>query len=215
MAYRLPNGATIAIEATSGSSLTVTGISNAFPAIATSVGHGLSVGDKIRINSGWTKLSGKFIRVGAVTTDTFALEGVDTTSITQYPAGSGAGNVVEVLTMVQIPQIVTVTTDGGEQQYTEFQFLEDSKQRRLPTVTSAAGLTLTVADDPLQPAYPILSAASDARSTKALQITLADSSLLLYTGTISMNKTPTLDVNEIMRYTVTLSLDNDPVRYVA
>lgn len=169
----------------------------------------------MRVLSGWTRLSGKLLRVGAVTSTTFELEGIDTSNTGIYPTGSGAGSATKALTFVQIPQITGVSTDGGEQQFTNVQFLESDSEIRIPTVKSASGLTITAADDPAQPAYPVLVAANDTRSAKGIRIRLANGALLLYYGTVSINKTPSLDVNEIMAYQITLSLNNEPVRYAA
>lgn len=216
MSYQLANGTTIEIESSTGSAIAFTAISNANPAVAaTATAHGLTQGDFVRVTSGWSRLSGKLVRVGAVTSTTFALENIDTTSTSLYPAGGGTGSVQEALTFVQIPQITGVTTDGGEQQFFTGQFLESDTEFRLPTVKSASGLTLTVADDPLQPAYPILVAANDSRTARGIRIRLANGSILLYFGLVSVNKTPTLEINTIMEYQVTLSLNNEPVRYAA
>ncbi len=80
---------------------------------------------------------------------------------------------------------------------------------------AAQGLTLTVADDPLQPAFPVLVAASDTRTQRGIRISLPDGSLILYYGYVSVNKTPTFTVNEVMTYQVNLSLSNEPVRYAS
>lgn len=215
MAASLPNGSLIAIGSAYGSVLTVSAITNANPAVATSPAHGLSNGDIVVVTSGWSRLNGKTVRVASVDTNTFALEGIDATSTTIYPAGSGTGSVKEVTTFTQISQILSSTTDGGEQNFLEFQFLEADSQTRIPTFKSASGLTLSVADDPSLAGYIAASAANDDREARAVRVALANGSFIYYNGYVSVNKTPSLTVNELSAVELTFSFLNEPVRYAS
>ena len=215
MAASLPNGSLIAIGSAYGSDLPVTAITNANPAVATSTAHGLSNGDIVVVTSGWSRLNGKTVRVANVTANTFELEGIDTTSTTIYPAGSGTGTVKEVTTFTQISQILSSTTDGGEQNFLEYQFLEADSQTRIPTFKSASGLTLSVADDPTLAGYVAAAAANDDREARAVRVALANGSFIFYNGYVSVNKTPSLTVNELSAVEMTFSFLNEPVRYAS
>ncbi|MGH8430340.1 MAG: phage tail tube protein [Solimonas sp.] len=48
---------------------------------------------------------------------------------------------------------------------------------------------------------------------RAVKVTLPDGSVILYNAYISLNKTPSLTVNELMACQVTLSLLAETVRY--
>ena len=215
MAVSLPNGAIVSIGSAYGSSLTISGLTNANPAVATSTAHGLSNGDIVRITSGWSRLNGKVVRVANVATNTFELEGIDTSSTTNYPAGSGTGSAQEVTTFTQISQILGSSSTGGEQQFVEYQFLEADAQVRIPTVKSAAGLTLTIADDPTLSGYTALSTANDDRLARALKVALPNGSFIYYQAYATLNKTPSLSVNEVSTVEATFSLLNEPVRYAS
>lgn len=93
--------------------------------------------------------------------------------------------------------------------------MEGDSQKRIPTFKNAAGLTFSVADDPTQAGYQLASAANDDRLPRAVRITLPSGSIILYNAYISLNKTPSLTVNEIMACQVTLSLLAEPVRYAS
>lgn len=213
MSVSVPNGSIVAIEASSAAPVAVTGISNANPAVVTAAGHGLSTGDFVELVSGWSRLTNKIFRVTMLTTSTFSLDGVDTTLTSIYPAGSGGGTVAKILTWTQLSQILSSSSSGGEQQFTEFQFLESDSQKRIPTTKSAAGLTFSIADDPTLPGYILASTANDDRLPRAMRVTLPSNSLILYNGYISLNKTPSLSVNEVMAVELTLSMLAEPVRY--
>lgn len=215
MAVQVANGSIVAIENGSAVAVVVSAISNATQGVATtSAAHGLAVGDIAEVTSGWSRLTNKIIRVGAVpTATTFTLEGIDTTNTSIYPAGGGAGTVAKVTGFTQLPQILNSSSSGGEQQFLEFQFLEADAQQRIPTFKNAAGLTFTVADDPLLPGQQLARIANDDRLPRAIRVTLANGGILLYNAYVSIGAIPTLTVNELLAVEVSLSLLGTPTRY--
>lgn len=213
MSVSLPNGALIAIASGYGAALPVTVLTNANPAVATSTAHGYTNGDFVEVTSGWSRLTNKVVRVSGVTANTFNLEGIDTTLTSIYPAAGGLGTVRKVTGYTQLAQILSSSSSGGEQQFLEYQFLESDSQKRIPTFKSASGLTFTVADDITQPGYILASVANDDRLQRAVKITLPSASVLSYNAYISINKTPSLTVNELMAVEATMSLLAEPVRY--
>lgn len=210
----LPNGAIVSLAASYAASAPITGISNAIAGVVTAT-NTLAVGDYVEITSGWARLSGKVLRVSAASGTTFTLEGYDTTNTTVYPVGGGAGAFRKILTWTQLSQILSSSSSGGEQQFLEYQLLEGDSQKRIPTVKSAAGLTFSVGDDPTLPGYQLASAANDDRLPRGVRIDLPSLAKIVYNAYISLNKTPSLTVNEIMACEVTLSLLAEPVRYVS
>lgn len=214
MAVQVPNGSIVAIESGSAAAVTISAITNASPAVVTtSSAHGLSTGDFVEIVSGWSRLTNKIVRVTMLTTTTFSIDGYDTTSTTIYPAAGGVGTVAKVSGWTQLSQILTSASNGGEQQFLEYQLLESDSQKRIPTFKNAAGLTFSVADDNSLPGYILASTANDDRLPRGVRITLPSGSILLYNCYISLNKTPSLSVNELMACEVTMSMLNEPVRY--
>lgn len=213
MSARLPDGAAVAIATTYAAAKTITAISNASPAVASSVAHGYTNGDFLVVASGWPRVNERIIRVSNSVADAFSLEGIDATDPTRYPAGAGAGSARKVTAWTPITQILEFTTSGGDQQFTNFSYLEEDFERQLPTITSAQSITIGIADDPTQPGYIALKAASDVRAMRALRLTLPDGSILLYNGIVSLNETPTLTKGQVMQVRATFSLQSKPTRY--
>jgi hypothetical protein len=214
MAVTLPNGALVAIASGYATVKNMTAVTNANPAIATlEASHGIIVGDIFEATSGWSRLTNKVVRAASVSTNDVGLEGQNTLLTSIYPATGGTGSIREITGWTQLSQILTSSSSGGEQQFLEYQFLESDSSKRIPTTKSAAGLSFSVADDPTQPGYLLALAANDDRLPRAVRITLPSGGVLLYNSYISINKTPSLTVNEIMAVEVTLSLLAEPVRY--
>lgn len=215
MAVSLPNGSIISIGSAVGSLKTISAITNANPAVCTSTTHGLTDGMIVIIVSGWSRINGKAFRVSLDETGTFALEGLDTTNTTIYPPGSGAGTAQQVTTFTQMSQVLSTSSSGGEQRFLTYQFLEADNEVDIPTIKSGGGFNFELGDDPTLPGYTALVAANDDRVARALKVSLANGSLLYYVGYVSINKTPTLEVNTLMRLSGSVRFLNEPVRYSA
>lgn len=215
-AVSLPNGSIVAIASGYGASKAMTAVSNANPGEATlEASHGIVLGDFMEVTSGWSRLNQRIVRAGTVDTNDVLLEGIDTTSTSRYPAGSGTGSIREIAGFTQLAQIIGSSSEGGEQQFVNYQLLEADAEVRIPTTKSPAGITFTVADDPTLPGYIIAQAANDDRQPRAVRITLSNGAILLYNAYVSLSPIPSLTVNEVMSTQVTLSLLADPTRYAS
>ena len=215
MAVTLPNGSTISIQSGLGSALTVSAVTNANPAVCTSTAHGLSDGDLVVFTSGWSKLTNRIFRVASSDTNSFALEGIDTTDTDRYPAGAGIGSVKEITGWTQIQQVLNTATEGGEQQYATFQFLEDDFEQRIPTNKSAPGFNVTVADDPTLAGYQAAVAANEDGVARAVRVRNKNGSIALFYSYVGVNVVPSMDVNTPQSVAASFSHLNQPTRYTA
>lgn len=215
MAAKLPDGSIVSLATTMDSAKTVSAITNANPGVATSTSHGFTNGDVVIMSSGWSNLNNRVVRVANVTTNTFELEGIDTSSTTLFPASSGAGTATEITAFTQVSQIMGFSTSGGDQQFVNYSFLEQNFETQIPTIFSAQSLTIDIADDPSLSGYTALKTASNARASRGLKIALPDSSVIYYYGYVSLNETPTVTKGQVMTVKATFSLLGRPVRYAS
>lgn len=216
MAVSLPNGVTIAIATAYAAADTVTGVTNANPAVATtSASHGISDGDFIEVTSGWAKLNNRIVRAASASGSTLAYEGIDTTSTTLYPAGSGTGSVRAITTWTQVSQVLELTTSGGEMQFVNYSFLEQDFESQLPTQSSPQSLTIGVADDPSLAGYIALKNNAETRQLVGMKVTFPSGAVMLFNGYLSFNETPTMNKNQLMQVNATFSLQGRPVRYAS
>lgn len=215
MSAKLPDGAIVTLSTTLGSAKTVSALTNANPGVATSTAHGFVNGDIVLMNSGWSNLNQKAVRVAGSVANAFNLDGIDTSLTSLYPAGSGTGSAQLVGGFTQISQIMGLTTQGGDQQYATFSFLEQNFETQLPTVFSAQSISLEIADDPSLSGYIALKGAADARAFRVLKLQLPDGSFILYYGQISFNETPSLNKGQVMVVKATFALQARPVRYAS
>lgn len=213
MSVSIPNGSVVAIASGYAAAIAVSAATNASPSVLTTATNTYASGDFLEVTSGWSRLNGKVVRLSAAATLSATLEGIDTTSTTVYPVGGGTGTVRKISGWTQLSQILTSNSNGGEQQFLEYQFLESDAQKRIPTFKSAAGITMSIADDSTLAGYILAAQANDDRLPRAVRITLPSGGIILYNAYISLNKTPSMTVNELMACEVTLSLLAEVVRY--
>lgn len=213
MSVKVPNGTLWYIGSTVGSPKTVSALTNASQAVATSTAHGFTDGDYVIVSSGWSRTKDRVFRVDNSATNAFDYEGHDTTSTTVFPAGTGIGTATEVTAWTQVQQMLTVATEGGEQQFLNYQFVEDDDESSIPTNKAAMRMTFTIADDPTLAGYVAASAANLDREPRAFKAVLPNGGVILYYAYVSINETPSMDTNQLMSVRMTLALKKPPVRY--
>lgn len=217
MSASLPNGAVLSIATTYGAAIPFTVLTNAAPPVATATAHGLTNLDILEVSSGWLGLDQRPARVSGSTANNFNLEGHDTLSTSQFPAGSGLGSVRKVLTWTQISQVMDPATSGGDQRFVNWNYLEDgnANERAKPTNKAAKVLTLKLADDPAQAWNAVLKAADYAGTPRIIRLALPNGSFIYYNSYVGFDDEPSLGFNNIMQVSLTLTSAARFVRYAS
>ena len=124
---------------------TITGITQANPAVVTVSSHGYSNGDDVWINSvvGMTQVNSRRFRIANVTTNTFELQGVDSTGYTAYASAGTAADVFEIASPYTESQLYEIAfTQSADVMYLVH---EDVSPRKLSR-TGHTNWTLTEVD---------------------------------------------------------------------
>lgn len=214
MASIFINGSQFRVSKTIAPAVAISSIANGVDPLA-STGTPPEDGDILVIDSGWAALTEAVYRATGATENGFKLEGADTTDLRLHPEGSGAGAYQPVTDWFSLDQITDVQITGGEQQYHQFQYVEDpsAKQRQKPTVKSPTVLTYTLDYDLNKAWYAALVKADRLRIPVVLETKYPDGAITYYYGYPSFNKNPTGGQNVNLQNTFTLSLIADPVTY--
>lgn len=214
MSITLATGTQVAVASAYGTGFTISAISNANPAVATlSSSHGVIVGDFIEITSGWDLLTKRVVRVSNVSTNDVTLEGINTTSTTDYPAGSGTGTGREITTWTSLTQIQSIDTTGGDLNYADITTIVDRTQKQMPTTRTPQVIKFVTFDDASLGWYSTVSTASDAASLIALRIIFPNATRMVANGYISLQKVPKVTVNAPLTAEIGFTSAADPVRY--
>jgi hypothetical protein len=214
MAITLAVGTAVSIASTYGAVKAMSAITNATEAVATlESSHGITVGDIMEITSGWDHLNGRIARAKAVNTNDVTLELIDTTSTTNYPAGTGAGSIREITAWTTISQITSdIGTSGGEQKYADVTTLSDRTEKQIPTTRSPTAVTLPVFDDPSLSWYAVVNTAAESAVATAVRMVFPNASRLLANAYWGLQKVPTVS-DSTLRSSISLSFTSEPTRY--
>nr|DAH81909.1 MAG TPA: tail tube protein [Caudoviricetes sp.] len=203
----LSNGTQVFVEGSRGAAIDVTAISNAAnPVLTVSNASGLAKGDYLLFtSSASTLLADKQVRVTEVSDTSVTVEGIDISSA-KLPAGL-TGEVVKITSWFEVPCVQDVSTDGGEQQFVNFQCLSDDREQQIPTYKSAVTNTFTFAHEYTNPVYPVLRNYDESGQVVAIRLFVPRAQeMRLQSGTIAFNDTPTIGINEIETVSIAVSI---------
>jgi hypothetical protein len=148
MAYYFPQGTKVFYSNSLGSPKTVTAVTNASPAVASSTAHGYIDADPVLFASAWADANDTLFEVDQLTADTFSMLGMSTTDTSVYPVGSGAGTARKVDTWIEVPQILTISATGGGIKYGTISPIASRQDTKQPIGFEAAGLDIKIGYDP-------------------------------------------------------------------
>jgi hypothetical protein len=214
MAITLATGTLVAIASTYGSAVNMTAITNASAAVATLAGgHSVVVGDFLEVTSGWDRLNGRIVRVSAVATNDITFEGINTSSTSLYPAGTGTGTIRRITAWTNLSQITSgISVSGGEQQFADITTLTDRTQKQIPTVRSAVQVTLPLFDDPSLAWFGTVSTASETATATGVRMIFPNNSRLVANAYWSLQDVPTIE-DSTLRGSISLSFVGAATRY--
>lgn len=213
MAYFFPEGSKFYFSQTFATAKTITALSNASPAVATSTSHGYSDGDEIILTSGWEDATDGAYRVDQLTADTFSVLGLNSTDTDFYAAGTGTGTAQKISSWTEIPQVLTIATSGGDARFTTISPIARRNSINIPTGFNATSITLTLGHDPANAAYQTMLDISRTLSKVAFKMVLSGGAVTYGYGYMSVSEAPTLNVNQANSVTAALTLLGRSISY--
>ncbi|ATG17164.1 TPA: phage tail tube protein [Providencia alcalifaciens] len=210
MAYNIPNGSRVYVASKYGNEIEFSAASNATEAVLTvDASSGIKAGDVIQVVSGWKRMSGVF-KVKAADDTSVTLDSVDTSDIDRFPIGGGKGTLKTIQEWEVMPQVMTLSTEGGEQQTQEIQFLEDEQAETVDTYKSGIVQVYTFAHDATLPIRPLLMKLDDNKQLTAIRFhNKRASEDRYYSASVSFQRVPNTAINEVENVSARFSLKSD------
>jgi hypothetical protein len=213
MALYFPEGSIQNFSQTFASAKTITALTNANPAVATSVAHGYNTGDEILLTSGWEDATDTVYRITVLTADTFSIQGLDTTNTSFYPAGTGTGTAQKISGWTSIPQVLTISGSGGDARFTDVQLLSKRNAIRVPTGFNATSITLTLAHDAGNANYQTMLGISRNLSKVAFKQVISGGAVTYGYGYLSVSEMPTLNSNQVNQVNAAMTVLGRSISY--
>lgn len=215
MAFKFPEGTRFSFCPLSqfAAAKTITIVSNANPALATSSAHGYVDDDEILFISGWEDATNQILRVDQQDVNTFLLTGLDTSNTSFYPAGSGIGTAQKVGTWVQIPQVLGIQTSGGDPRFTDVQLLASRNSIKVPTGFNATTTVLTMAHDPSDANWLTMTGISRTLAPVAFKMVLGGGGTTYAYGYMAVNESPQMNANQVNAVSATFAFLGRQISY--
>lgn len=188
MAVKVWSNVQVAMQSALAAAKTITSITKANPAVATSTAHGYSNGDIVVLAvQGMWQLDTRTVRVANVTTNTFELEGVDSTDYDTFSSGTAE----EITFGTTFSTIGDISTSGGDFEMIDVTTIHDNVKKSIPGSASQVEVSGNMNWDPADAGQIALKSASDSRSLRAFAITFSDQTKWYFTGYPGYTGTPT------------------------
>lgn len=206
MAFYFPEGSKFYISQTFATAKTISGISNANPAVATATAHGYSDSDEVLLTSGWEDATDSVFKVDQQTVDTFQLLGLNSTDTNWYASGGGAGSAQKISTWLEIPQVLSVAPQGGDARFTNVELLARRNSVAVPTGFNPASLTLTMAYDPNATNYQTMLDISRRLAKVAFKVVISGGGVGYGYGHLAVSEMPQMARNQVLSVNAAISM---------
>jgi len=213
MSYFFPEGSKFYFSTTFAAAKTISALTNADPAVATSTSHGYTDGDEILLTSGWEDATDSVFKVDQLTADTFEIEGLNSVDTNFYAAGTGTGGAKKISGWTEIPQVLTIATQGGDARFTTINPIARRNAINVPTGFNPTSINLTLGHDPANANFKAMLGISRALTKVAFKMVLSGGAVTYGYGYMSVSESPNLSVNQANTVACALSLLGRSISY--
>lgn len=174
---------TVEVQQTLGSALTVTAVTKANPGVVTSTSHGLTNGDVVvfTATAGMVELDGQAVRVANVTTNTFELEGLDTSGYSTWSAGTCK----KVTAFQTYAAAQNISMPNPAPAKIETTTLVDKTKQYQYGLPEAPDGTISGLFNPAGTAEALIKAATKANATLVFRLTFSDARKSVFNANVS------------------------------
>lgn len=202
----------VAVQTALAAAKTITAISKASPAVATSTAHGYTVGDYLLLKvNGMRQLDYRVVRVSAADTNTFTLEGVDSTTFDTFVSGTAE----EVTFGANASTFQDVSASGGEAATIAISTIHDDQDFEIPGNRSPIVFSFGSLWDPADPALLALKGFDDIKTPGCVLLTFATGAKVLMAAYVSAGLAPTGSSGQPVTTPVSLRLRGRLTNYAS
>lgn len=201
----------VAMQSALAAAKTITAITKASPGVASSTTHGFSNGDYVYLTvSGMYQVNEKVVRVASVATDTFQLEGIDTTLFDTFSSGTA-----EKITFgTSITTATTITWAGGEFDFIPKTTIHESQNSSIPGLPSAATATMDHIHDISDAGLLAMKAASDVQARRAFKFQWGTGGqIMVFAGYVGASLLPGGSAQQLVTTPSAITVNGSPSYY--
>lgn len=187
----------VAMQSALASAKTISAITKASPGVASSTAHGYSNGDYVVLSvQGMFQVDARVVRVAGVTTDTFQLEGVDTTGFDTFSSGTA-----EKITFgTSITSATSMQASGGQFGFLDTTTIHNNRKTQIPGLSEPESYTFDNLWDVSDAGQVAMKAASETQAQWAFKFTFGTGGpIMVFAGYVGFTGAPGGQAQDIVK----------------
>lgn len=202
----------VTVQTVLAAAKTITAITLASPGVVSSTAHGYLDGDIVLLKiSGMIEANHMVVRVANKTTDTFEMEGVDTTLFNAFVSGTAQ----KVTLGAAAATITDVSPSGGEAKSIDITTVHDDTDREIPGNLSAISYSMGSLWVPDDAALVELKAAGAVKGERVIEIDFATGAKVYFNAYPSASLAPGGSKGEAVTTPISFKLRGPITAYAA
>ncbi|MGB2832990.1 MAG: phage tail tube protein [Methylotenera sp.] len=201
----------VAMQSALGAVKTVTAITKAGPGVASSTAHGLANGTYGVLEVvGMYQVDKKIVRIANQATNTFELEGVDTTLFDTFTSGT----FTPITFGTNITTATSINASGGDFSFIDTTTIHGNAKSQIPGLPNAATFTFDNIWDIADTGLIALKAASDNQAERAFRFTFGTGgNIMLFYGYVGASLLPGGSAQALVTTPAVITMNSTPSYY--
>lgn len=200
----------VSVQSALAATKTITAITKASPGVVSSTAHGYSNGDYVLLSvQGMYQLNYRVMRVSAVATDSFSLEGEDTTGYATFVSGTAQ----KITFGTTLATLTNINASGGDFDFVDTTTIHDSIKTQIPGLGNPSTYNFESFWDPSDAGLVALKSASDAQAQRAILFSFSNSQKFVFNGYVGCSLSPTGSAQDLIKTSVVFTSLGGPKAY--
>ena len=202
----------VSVQSALAATKTITAITKASPGVVSSTTHGYSNGDYVLLSiQGMYQLNYRVMRVSAVATDSFTLEGEDTTNYATFTSGTAQ----KITFGTTLATLTNINASGGDFDFVDTTTIHDSIKTQIPGLGNPSTYQFESFWDPSDAGLVALKSASDAQAQRAILFSFSNSQKFVFNGYVGCSLSPTGSAQDLIKTSVVFTSLGGPKAYAS
>ncbi len=200
----------VSVQSALAATKTITAITKASTGVVSSTAHGYSNGDYVLILAqGMYQVNYRVFRVSAVATDSFSLEGEDTTNYGTFVSGTAQ----KITFGTSLATLTSINASGGDFDFIDTTTIHDNIKTQVPGLPNPSNYTFDSFWDPSDAGLVALKSASDSQAQRAILFSFANGQKFTFNAYVGCSLSPTGSAQDLIKTTVVFTALGGPKAY--
>lgn len=200
----------VSVQSALAATKTITAITKASPAVVSSTAHGYSNGDYVLLSvQGMYQVNYRVFRIASVATDSFALEGEDSTSYGTFVSGTAQ----KITFGTSMATLTSINASGGDFDFIDTTTIHDNIKTQVPGLPNPSTYTFESFWDPSDAGLLAMKTASDSQAQRAILFSFANGQKFTFNAYVGCSLSPTGSAQDLIKTTVVFTALGGPKAY--